>query len=160
MRSLIEIMARNNPHHFLDPAPVDDQYDYHRDRKVNATDEIIARNNGTNFLTRLNLITVPAGQSGGTAPGAPAVVTDDGERDVLSVEGTSAAGTPESVGRDARPLHGTFSRGPAVSEDKPVPTGLPGPGGGVKARHPQIGPERAPERLDRPTLSAIFETVG
>ncbi|MEM9657361.1 MAG: hypothetical protein AAF961_03280, partial [Planctomycetota bacterium] len=53
-----EIDARNNPHtNFLDPALIDDAYDYNRDARVNATDQIIARNNQTNFLSDLNLIT-------------------------------------------------------------------------------------------------------
>ena len=55
-----EIMARMDPHHFLDPALIDNPHDYNRDEKVNATDEIIARSNGTHFLTRLQLITAPS----------------------------------------------------------------------------------------------------
>ena len=55
-----ELGARNNPHAFLDRAPVDDAYDYNRDSIVFISDELIARNNQTNFLTGLKLITAPA----------------------------------------------------------------------------------------------------
>ena len=55
-----ELGARNNPHTFLDRAPVDDAYDYNRDSTVFISDELIARNNQTNFLTGLKLITAPA----------------------------------------------------------------------------------------------------
>ena len=59
-----KLVARNNPHTFLDPAPIDDICDFDRDQKVNATDELIARNNGTTFLTDLELISVPAAAGG------------------------------------------------------------------------------------------------
>jgi len=55
-----EIMARNFYHGALDPAAIDDPYDYNRDGLVNGTDQIIARNNQTNPLTMLRLITAPA----------------------------------------------------------------------------------------------------
>ncbi len=51
-----EIGARNNPRTFLDPAAIDDPYDYDRNQRVNLADEILARNNGTTFLTALQLI--------------------------------------------------------------------------------------------------------
>ena len=54
-----EIGARNNPHTVIDPAPVDDAYDFNRDGLVGPTDEIIVRSNGTNFFTALKLITAP-----------------------------------------------------------------------------------------------------
>ena len=38
-----EIGARNHPHSPFSPAPLDDVYDYNRDRLVNATDQILAR---------------------------------------------------------------------------------------------------------------------
>ena len=60
-----EILARNNPHWFGDPALLDDPYDYNRDQRVNATDEIIARNNQTFFVTALQLITVTGGAGAG-----------------------------------------------------------------------------------------------
>jgi hypothetical protein len=55
-----EIMARNFYHGALDPAAIDDPYDYNRDGLVNGTDQIIARNNQTNPLSMLRLIAAPA----------------------------------------------------------------------------------------------------
>ncbi len=55
-----EIVARNFQHSAVDPALVDDKYDYNRDGLVNGTDQIIARDNQTNPLTMLRLITAPA----------------------------------------------------------------------------------------------------
>ena len=46
-----EILARNFYHGVLDPAAINDPYDYNRDGLVNATDQIIARNHQTNPLT-------------------------------------------------------------------------------------------------------------
>jgi hypothetical protein len=51
------LLARNNPHTFLNPAAVDYAYDYNRDGRVNATDMLLARNNPTNFLNSLLLVT-------------------------------------------------------------------------------------------------------
>ncbi len=51
--------CRANPHHFLDPAPIDDAYDFNRDKNVNASDRLIARANPTNFTNALQLISVP-----------------------------------------------------------------------------------------------------
>ena len=48
--------ARQNPRNFLDPAPIDDPYDFNRDGFVNISDENIARQNGTNFLTELAML--------------------------------------------------------------------------------------------------------
>ena len=48
--------TRQNPRNFLDPAPIDDPYDFNRDGFVNISDENIARQNGTNFLTELVML--------------------------------------------------------------------------------------------------------
>ena len=48
--------ARQNPRNFLDPAPIEDPYDFNRDGFVNISDENIARQNGTNFLTELVML--------------------------------------------------------------------------------------------------------
>ena len=69
------LLARNSPHTFLNPASVDDACDFNRDRKVNATDELIARDNTTTALTALKLITVPGG-----SPAAPAPLQGDIDR--------------------------------------------------------------------------------
>ncbi|MEE8451759.1 MAG: hypothetical protein V3R99_07580, partial [Thermoguttaceae bacterium] len=55
-----EIVVRNFSHGPLNPATIDDPYDYNRDRQVNGTDRLIARTNQTNPLTMLRLITPPA----------------------------------------------------------------------------------------------------
>ncbi len=55
-----EVVVRNNPHTiFSNPAAIDDNCDFNRDRKVGPTDGIICRNNGTSSPTALKLITVP-----------------------------------------------------------------------------------------------------
>jgi len=54
------IAAGNFPHDATDPAPIDDLYDYNRDRLVDATDQAIARENQTNARTMLRLITPTA----------------------------------------------------------------------------------------------------
>jgi len=54
------LLARNNPHTFLDPAGIGDSNDFNRDGRVNATDVLLARNNQTSFLDCLELISPPA----------------------------------------------------------------------------------------------------
>ncbi|KKK91582.1 hypothetical protein LCGC14_2711510, partial [marine sediment metagenome] len=54
-----EIAARNFQHSAVDRALIDDPYDYNRDGLVDGTDQIIARENQTNPLTMLRLITTP-----------------------------------------------------------------------------------------------------
>ncbi|MEE8450487.1 MAG: pre-peptidase C-terminal domain-containing protein [Thermoguttaceae bacterium] len=70
-----EIVARNFQHSAVDPARIDDQYDYNRDGLVNGTDQTIARAHQTNPLTMLRLI---------TAPVADAVVKQAAELESLS----------------------------------------------------------------------------
>ncbi|MEE8452029.1 MAG: choice-of-anchor tandem repeat NxxGxxAF-containing protein, partial [Thermoguttaceae bacterium] len=55
-----EIVARNFQHSAVDPALIDDPYDYNRDGLVDGTDQIIARGSQTNPLTMLRLIAAPA----------------------------------------------------------------------------------------------------
>ena len=53
-----EVGVRNNPHTLgINPAGIDDTYDFNRDQRVSPTDMIICRNNGTNSSTALRLIT-------------------------------------------------------------------------------------------------------
>ncbi len=55
-----EIAVRNNPASIsVNPAEIDNPYDFNRDRKVSPTDAILCRNNGTNSATALQLITPP-----------------------------------------------------------------------------------------------------
>src|SRR5205807_5571046 len=53
------------PAEFPEPRPIDFKYDYNHDGLVNATDQLIARANQTNFLTALKLITAPAATTTG-----------------------------------------------------------------------------------------------
>ncbi|MEE8452485.1 MAG: M36 family metallopeptidase [Thermoguttaceae bacterium] len=55
-----EIVARNFQHGAVDPAAIDDPFDYDRDGLVDGTDQIIARSHQTNPLTMLRLIAAPA----------------------------------------------------------------------------------------------------
>ena len=52
--------VRDNPHNFLNRAPIDDFVDFNRDSYANAIDRAAVRDNATNFLTSLKLITLPS----------------------------------------------------------------------------------------------------
>jgi hypothetical protein len=65
-----ELAARNDPHSFLNPASVTNPHDYNRDGRVDAIDQIIARNNLTDVTTALKLLSMP--QSLAAAVQAPA----------------------------------------------------------------------------------------
>lgn len=54
-----ELGARSDPHSFTNPALITDVCDYNRDGRVDATDQIIARNNQTTAATALVLWTPP-----------------------------------------------------------------------------------------------------
>src|SRR5690606_14886607 len=54
-----QYLISRNQRTFLNPAGITDRYDINRDKKVNATDQLIARNHQTNFLSDLKLITAP-----------------------------------------------------------------------------------------------------
>jgi len=69
-----KLLVRDNPCTFLNPALIGDVHDFNRDRKVNATDELIARGNGTMLDTALKLIAAP-----GTLPAAPAPLPGDAD---------------------------------------------------------------------------------
>jgi len=79
------LLARNNPHSFLDPAGIDFPYDYNRDGLVNATDVLLARNSQSHFLSDLNLITVPD-------PAPQAQIAPVPEPSALVLLSTAAAG--------------------------------------------------------------------
>ena len=55
--------TRNNPHPFWYPADIATEYDFNRDRRVNAIDTLIARNNQTWALTELELIDLSGAKS-------------------------------------------------------------------------------------------------
>ncbi len=70
-----EIVARNFPHGPINPAAVDDPYDYNRDWLVNTTDRSIARAHQTGPIDALRLITPPDDEpdlvESATSPGDP-----------------------------------------------------------------------------------------
>ena len=87
----------------LNPAAIDDPCDYNRDGLVNGTDQIIARNNQTNPLTMLRLITAPTAineliQNGGFETG-----------DFSGWSATATARWKWTRGPSARPAAGSSS---------------------------------------------------
>jgi hypothetical protein len=55
-----ELAARNDPHSFLNPATITNPHDYNRDGRVDAIDQIIARNSAATAGTAVQLISVPS----------------------------------------------------------------------------------------------------
>jgi hypothetical protein len=80
-----ELGARAHPRNALDPAPIDDHYDYNRDKRVDPGDELIARANQTSALNALKLIDLSA--LGGTSFGASGaeLAKTTGEKALASV---------------------------------------------------------------------------
>jgi hypothetical protein len=76
-----EIGARNHPHTDLDPAALDDAFDFNRDGHVDTTDETIARTHGTYFQTSLRRVTLAT--AGPVAAFAAASEETDGPRIVV-----------------------------------------------------------------------------
>jgi len=78
VNSLDVLLTRNNPHSLFNPATVNSHLDFNRDRRVNATDMLIARSNQTHFLDALKLIAVPAGKDAGVKSAAvDSAIVDD-----------------------------------------------------------------------------------
>jgi hypothetical protein len=67
VNSADELGARNDPHPFLNPAGITNAHDYNRDGRVDASDQLIARNNATTPATALSLITTPLTSAAATA---------------------------------------------------------------------------------------------
>ena len=59
--------ARADSHGFANPAPVTDLYDFNRDGRVDATDQLIARNNIDTSATALQMLTAPAASDPATS---------------------------------------------------------------------------------------------
>ncbi|HEX8524490.1 MAG TPA: DUF6531 domain-containing protein, partial [Tepidisphaeraceae bacterium] len=66
VNSTDEILIRWNPKTLLNPAAITDHYDINRDKKVDGTDQVLARNNTTNLKTDL-LKLKPTLSTGGVA---------------------------------------------------------------------------------------------
>jgi len=112
-----EIGARNHPHSLLRPAPVEDAYDFDRDKKVDTNDEIIARNNSSSVFSRLVLLTAPTSLQGGEVPVAAAA-----EMSLLpgSLDASRRAGSPEispsaETADVSSPAESPLAASPAVS---------------------------------------------
>ena len=61
--------AEADPHGFLNPAPITDLYDFNRDGRVDATDQLIARDSVDTSSTALQMFTAPsAADPGVTGP--------------------------------------------------------------------------------------------
>ena len=57
------VATRKNPRPFFDPAQMDTVHDFNRDKRVDAVDTLICRNNQTSSGNALNLIDLsPAGK--------------------------------------------------------------------------------------------------
>ncbi len=54
-----EFGCRTHPRNFLNPAPIEDPYDFNRDTRVDVVDEFVARSNPASFLNGLKLFATP-----------------------------------------------------------------------------------------------------
>ncbi len=86
------LRTRENQRNFLNPAPIDFQFDSNRDARVNVVDMLIARNQRTHFLNDLKLISVPGGKAAGK----------------------DAAENPEASGRNVAPQQAGAPSGPVL----------------------------------------------
>lgn len=110
-----ELGARNRPHWLQAPAGVSDPYDYNRDTKVDATDQLIARHNQTYFLTALSLIAAPS-PAGGSSIGGAAVASGASLPTVAVGAGVDNAAAAlfaaEAIGGRAATAGGLFPSAP------------------------------------------------
>jgi len=65
-----ELLARANPRNVLNPAPIDFDFDFNRDKRVDPADQLIARANPANVLNALKLIALTAGPALASQSGA------------------------------------------------------------------------------------------
>ena len=95
MNATDEIDARNDPHIFLNRAPIADPNDFNRDSFVNGNDESAARSHSTNVLTALKVISVPGLPNGqivsGTGEAWPSSSIPSGTTGVSSATLSRAA---------------------------------------------------------------------
>jgi hypothetical protein len=85
-----ELGARAHPRNALDPAPIDDPYDYNRDKRVDPGDELIARANQTSALNALKLIDLSA-LGGASFDASGAELATSAEQNSLPVPGSAPA---------------------------------------------------------------------
>ena len=101
-----EVQCRNHPHGPFNPAPVDDAYDYNRDRLVNATDQLIARGNQTSPFAALQLISVPSAIAEPPSPPTPPLQSDSTTAAAVDVALTD---TPPSGSLSSETLLGSLA---------------------------------------------------
>ena len=127
--------VRDNAKSFLNPARIDDRYDFDRDKDVDAFDFGLVRDNATSFLTDLNLISPPSGRS--------RLVAESLDRSV----GESAAGTPIADQPAAVSVSGLFAAYQQRSQPTPN-NALRSPSSNI-ATHPRRPIDRLTRRLTR-----------
>lgn len=163
-----EFGATPNPSAFAvtsSGAPVNDPYDFNRDGRVDAADELIARMNQTTFLTALNLITVPTGLS--LVPAGQEIQTDaadsSGPTADVALPGpdkTAGDADVENASGTAVPAAGaaTSPANPAVTPAVPV-----APPAGLKKRQRAAGalrgdlPAQAGKSAATPPYPEVFQ---
>jgi len=137
--------TRDNTHDFLNPAPIDDAYDYNRDSLVDALDLAIARDNQTNFVTALKLITAPASEGlGASAPSRSLISSSSAP--ALQLSQVSSA-TDDNVNAP-RPISGA---------DWPINTSVDPLPFRPTTRQPADVPQQRIEDFDPKTVSAVFQ---
>jgi len=139
--------TRDNTHDLLNPAPIDDAYDYNRDSLVDSTDLAIVRDNHTNFLTALKVITAPA--SGGVGSSAP------------SSSPFSASSAPAFEFSAAKTLarDNVDAPGPISGSDWPTHCLVDRPCLRPSARESTDLPQHRTEDFDPQTVSAVFQNL-
>jgi len=142
--------TRDNTHDFLNPATIDDAYDYNRDSLVDGTDLAIARDNHTNFLTALKLIKAPVSGVLGSSASSNSSSSPTSERTAtiqqLFLERSLAAhelGVSAAVSGSDWPTHCLVDR----LYMRPT------------ARQPIDLPQQRTEDLAPQTVSAIFQNL-
>jgi hypothetical protein len=83
-----EIAARNDPHGIGNPAAISNTNDFNRDGLVNSTDQVFARNNGTNLGNQLKFLVVGAG--GPFAPNSSPMATSDAAPPLRTAQTTAS----------------------------------------------------------------------
>ena len=85
--------TRDNQRSFLNPAPIDLNFDFNRDAQVDISDMLIARSHQTHFLNALRLIGVPGSGAAGEGASIGAVLAEQ----IVSQQ----AQARQSTGREA-----------------------------------------------------------
>lgn len=162
------LAARANPRNFANPADIDFAFDYNRDGRVNAADQLIARYHSTNYLTALKLLDTPGLDETLTASqfhAAPA--TQPMTAATLDTATTQQASAEEPVLLQASDTQASMPTlgGALAGQDETAPTVLAGPGlapasltAGIAIQPMTALQTVAPEAPA--SLSDVFESIG